>query len=350
MKTRTLFALIVMVCTITQVHAQSHSMKPGCKYAKKGSYGRVVEEGYVCPACRKENEKEQAARDAEDKRRSDASRVKWEAEKKARKIAEKKEQAEREAKNKVTEVSVKMPKNTTVQNNSSLKKKIEYTSDKTILKPGNKNFVNEKGEILFENNNWDRTYSIQDLSVTETSIQNFGIVEITTDGKESKLGQLRTDVVNSKGQYLFNDKNIKLLRHIDNGWLLISPYNSDNYWVYNLRTKEKISFTSIAEGSNNGEASNYFLPIFSDNVKFNENRSAFTRASKTIKQNLASLFPTELSEAFLSKQSFVLVHANFMTALMERDFESFKRVFDSAKTVLLYCISKDGKLSTIKLK
>ena len=351
MKKLIIFGIIIFLTLPFAVNAQSHNLGANynCKLQKKGY--SFNSEKLSCPACKKKEEKEEEAKDVERKRRDDVEKANDEAKRKALEIKLRQEKLELEEKNRVTEVRLVIPKSNVVNKIIQAEKGVINVTDKAILVAGSKKFLNKNGEVLFENSEWNRTESIQELSYTETSIQNFGIVEIMKDGNGYGYEKSRADVINSKGEYLFNDNNIKSLFHINDGWLLISPYNSNNYWIYNLLTKQKISLISIAENSNGGDATAYFIPIFSNNIELNREVSGLVQSSQKIKKNFVSLFPTELNEAFLSKQSFVLVHASIQTAQLNRDYDSFKRVIDdSVKTVLLYCISKDGKLSTVKLK
>lgn len=359
MKIKVLLTLVSLVFTIMQVNAQSHDNSQGaCKLFKNKAIG----DGATCPACLAKDKKEQAARIAENKRRNDVILAKAEAKRKADEIAHKKEMAERAEKNKVTEVAVTMPKSTDVKNNAPVKKGLIENSDKAILKVtgSGKGFQNEKNEILFENIDWDRTYSLQDVSLTENALKNFGIVDVTVGSKRG-LGGFRADVVNSKGEYLFNDPNLKFIAHINDGWLLLGFYNSANYCVYNLLTKDKINFTSISEYNSEfgryiwGPAIDLFLPIFPDDVKMANTYSIqiHGKASESgwVKKHLVRLFPAELSAAFFAKQSFVLVHTSHFASYLAQDYDyKFERSYNSANTVILYCVSKEGKLSTIKLK
>ncbi|MRG44243.1 hypothetical protein GFS24_03915 [Chitinophaga sp. SYP-B3965] len=359
MRIKILLTLFGLMFTVLQVSGQAHDNSQGaCKLFKNKAIG----DGATCPACVAKIEKEQKARDAENKRRNDVIIAKGEADKKAAEIARKKQLADMAEKNKVTEVAVTMPKSADVKNNAPVKKGLIENSDKAVLKvTGNgKGFKNEKDELLFENPEWDRTYSIQDVSVTETALKNFGIIDVRT-GSGRGLGGFRADVVNSKGEYLFNDPNLKFICHINDGWLLMGFYNSENYCVYNLLTKNKINFTSISQYNSEfgryvwGPAIDLFLPIFSDDVKFAQTYSIQVQGKATeggwIKKHLMKLYPAELNAAFLSKQSFVLVHTSQLASYLGQEYEyKFEANYNSANTVILYCVSKEGKLSTIKLK
>lgn len=79
MNAKILFMLLTLTFAVLNAAGQGHdNSKGGCKLFKNH-----VSTGYTCPACDAKDKKEQAARDAEDKRRSDAVNAKWEAEKKA---------------------------------------------------------------------------------------------------------------------------------------------------------------------------------------------------------------------------------------------------------------------------
>lgn len=357
MNAKILFMLLTLTFAVLKVNGQAHdNSRGGCKLFKNH-----VSTGYTCPACDAKDKKEQAAKEVEDKRRSDALIAKAEAAAKVREIARKKEQAEREANNKVTEVFVTMSKVTVAKGSDPIKKGAIISGDKAILKREYKKFVNEKDEVLFENDDWNTTYSIQDVSMTKNTLKNFGIVDIKPNGKGNKLGEFRADVVNSKGEYLFNDENIKFVCHINDGWLLIGSYNSRNYYVYNLLTKEKIDFVSISKYDSEfgnlvwGPAIDFFLPIFSDKVELNDIYSYQLKGKFTesvlLKKYLSALFPTTINEEFLSKQSFVFVHTNTIATYLAQDsYYMFKINYDGTDTVMLYCVSKNGKFSTIKLK
>lgn len=105
----------MMICLFlaigVAVRAQSHNMNPGwCRYAKKIKGSAKDESASAqCQACVNDNKKERAAKAAEDKRKYDAAVAKAAADKRASEIAYKKEQEERAARNKVTEVFVTMP-------------------------------------------------------------------------------------------------------------------------------------------------------------------------------------------------------------------------------------------------
>lgn len=79
MKAKWLLTLLPLLFTLLQVNGQAHdNSRGGCKLFKNH-----ISTGYVCPACEAQDKKEQAAREAEDKRRTDAVNAKVEAERKA---------------------------------------------------------------------------------------------------------------------------------------------------------------------------------------------------------------------------------------------------------------------------
>lgn len=353
-----------MLFFLNSVNAQSHKVGQAnynCKLNKKGWF--FNSEKLPCPACEVTEKKEKAAKAAEDKRRSDVTVAKANADKLAKDAAYKKTQAELAEKNKVTEVAVTMPKSTVVNSNNQVKRGIVNSTDKAILKRNGsgRGFTNEKGEILFEKDEWDTAYTIEGLSMTKNCIKNFGIVDVRTGKKGNKFGEFRADVINSKGEYLFNDENIRFICHINDGWLLVGSWNSNNYYVYNLIKKVKINFTSISEYGFEygrmvwGPASDLFVPIFSNDIVENDIYSYQLQGkfsnSFLLKKHLKRLFPQELNEDFLSKQSFVFVHTNYFASdLIRTDYYKFEEYYNSTSILLLHCISKDGKLNTIKLK
>lgn len=109
----TLCLFMVMAC---MVKAQTHisTGKWACSLVPRS----LDSEKYRCPACAKLDEQKRRDKIDEDKRIADAVRVKAEADKKAQEIARRKEQAERDEKNKVTEVYITMPSGSASSGNS----------------------------------------------------------------------------------------------------------------------------------------------------------------------------------------------------------------------------------------
>ena len=351
-----LLTICLVMATIFVVKAQAHisTGKYVCNLVPK-SRGT---EKYLCPACAKIDEQKRIAKIADDKKRSDAVATKSKATQLATDAAHKKEMA---GKNKVTEVKVVMPKNNNDMKAVGNKKVVKEKEDLTIMKSARYSFVNEKEEILFENYDWDTTFDLQNLSITKNALKNFGIVNVRTGNKMSKIGQFRVDVVDSKGEYLFNDENIVLICHIADGWLLIGSWDKKDYYVYNLLTKKKLNFSSVSNSDFSqfvyGPALELFIPILSDKVELsnlqNHNYQIQGKVSESIilKKRLSQLFPTQLNEEFLSKQSFVFVHTNRYTKnLAVESDNAFNREFAETDSILLYCVSKGGKLEIIKLK
>lgn len=111
-----LTAMLMLFC-LNYVNAQSHisTGKYACQLVPK-SRGY---EKYTCPACAANDLKVKQAKEAEDKRRSDAAIAKANADKAARDLAYKKEQKERDEKNKVTEVGLSMSSDDYLPNSTS---------------------------------------------------------------------------------------------------------------------------------------------------------------------------------------------------------------------------------------
>ena len=96
MKTITKFGLAVLLFLFTGLFspsfAQSHNVKAlGCKYYQKVGTGAAVNTYEVCTVCKDKKEKEQKAKQAEDKRRQEVlvAKTKAENERKAKEAAEK---------------------------------------------------------------------------------------------------------------------------------------------------------------------------------------------------------------------------------------------------------------------
>ncbi|UYQ94993.1 hypothetical protein MKQ68_07785 [Chitinophaga horti] len=123
LKTTAVFLILLLFSATSYVSAQSHIGTTGsfCRYAKNSLRDRnIYREGHTqCPACDLEDEKEEVARRAEDKRRQDVKNAAIAAQR----LAEKKAQEEllkkkREADKGVTEVAVTMPADKKTVNNA----------------------------------------------------------------------------------------------------------------------------------------------------------------------------------------------------------------------------------------
>lgn len=143
------------MAVVSAVKGQAHdNSKGGCKLARNH-----ISTGYTCPACEAKDKRDQAARDAENKRRNDAIIAKATAERKAKEIAYKKEQEERAAKNKVTEVFIKMPSSSSSSSSSastssasSSSAATENTSNSTSAEESTSSTSTSSSDVTVHNN------------------------------------------------------------------------------------------------------------------------------------------------------------------------------------------------------
>lgn len=231
MKARILFILLAIIFTAVKVSGQAHdNSKGGCKLAKNH-----VSTGYTCPACVAKEKKEKEASDAEDKRKSDAVSAKAAAERTALEVTRKKIQAERDAKNKVTEVFVTMPKTSVVAKPSSGKSvksnnNVAVTGD-IMISDGYGGFTNIGKEEIFPKNTFRRTEGAQyydDVNRNKFP-RGLGIVTLQSEVNQSKHDAYRQnsssyyvmDLINNKGKRYFNSDTISFVGHLYGDWFLI---------------------------------------------------------------------------------------------------------------------------------
>ncbi|HQZ24162.1 MAG TPA: hypothetical protein PLD18_02590 [Flavobacterium sp.] len=352
-----LFLTILLFFAIQATQAQAHQM--GAKYNCKLKKGSPNTEGYPCPACTAIYKKEQNAKIAEDKRRFAAIQAEAEAKKVASekvrlaKLAEEKKNAES------GKVYINAQKNTVVTNNQIEKKtsnnetKVKNVTNKTVMigldswLKHEGTFKNEKGEIILENKNWIETYSLPFYSVTNNCPSNVGIVNY-----QSSRGVRVKNIVNSKGEYLFNDSGddeISHIAHIKDGWLIAGNYNFKNSYLYNINTGKKITIGNYPIQVNSIDQINeIFMPIFSNSVELNKDVIHYLNKEwmmKEVKEKLINWFPNIINEEMLSKYSFVLRATNSY----DKRYSGKKEIFDETKTILL-CVTKNGELEVINLK
>lgn len=353
--TKLILLLISTLFCLSNANAQSHDMSPGstCKLIKT----HVNSESAVCPACAAKDKKEKDAKLAEDNRRNQVIWDKAKADKIASDKAWKEKQLE-DAKNAHSgEVLINMPKNTVTTKNSAQPKTAKNVTDNTIMIGTNVNlqtypqvFKNEKDEVILQNKDWATTQTFSAISMSEICVKNLGVVKIGDANFYFKPYTYRYDLVNSKGDYLFNDNTIKSINHLNDGWLLIGNFDSQNYFLYNLNTKNKIVLDNITtEHYRDGQALDLFLPIFPETIKLAgpEHRAGY---SERVKNNIFKWASSKISEEILSKYSFALVHTNYGTAVNYAGNERQRREYDNSSMVVLYCVTENGELTKINLK
>lgn len=251
-----------MLFFLNTVNAQSHKVGQAnynCKLNKKGWF--FNSEKLSCPACEATDNKEKAAKAAEDKRRNDVVVAKAKADKIASDLANKKKQQEIAEKNKITEVSIIMPKITPIKNNASVKKtlpkKQNNTVTKSILLISDKNggFKSINNEVIIPENTYAKTKGAQYFeNINKNNFpKDLGIVtfsqRISVPNRQCGAGNYYVaDFISSKGERHFNSDAISFIEHMQNDWFIIGLdfYGTDTYYdklgsakLYNVKTKKE---------------------------------------------------------------------------------------------------------------
>jgi len=269
--------LFVLVLGATQVKAQAHdNSRRACRLFKN----IAQEEGAICPGCQADYKKEQAARDAENKRRNDVVKAKAEAAEKVREIARKKEQAEREANNKVTKVFVTMPKSTSIKTAAPDKttqpkeivKNYFYAENDDINIRSITDMYNPTGsrgekasdhfiinnEKRFINNEFKACIGslVRNIPKEEYNFPpNVGIVVLNESFTDKNGNNLQiSDLIDPKGNRILNDNSISTIIHFADDNFIAFRGKPDKSWgynyvrffryagdafIYNLKTKQK---------------------------------------------------------------------------------------------------------------
>ena len=253
MKTKFLLTALLMLFFLNTVNAQSHKVGQAnynCKLNKKGWF--FNSEKLSCPACEATENKEKAAKAAEDKRRNDVAVAKAKADKIASDLANKKKQQEIAEKNKVTEVAVTMPKNTVSKNTPSNKKTEEKTTKSSRFMSGNFTFYNDNGEIKPGPNSpklnirrYIGTFKLDDkpiaryLHPAEIGVIEYGSGNVYCNGWEPQY----FDIVDYEIKPFFSDKSMHHIEHFYANWFVIGYYPCESYNESSRHNFDK--FTSL---------------------------------------------------------------------------------------------------------
>jgi hypothetical protein len=356
-----LFLIMLLLFAIQITNAQAHQM--GANYNCKLQKGSFNTEKHYCAACAAKDKKEQDAKIAEDKRRNDVEMAKAKAEKEAKEKARLEKLAEEKKNAESGKVYINAQKNTVATSSSVQPKLAKNVTDSTIMvaiynsSTLVQGFENEKKEILVKNNEWKATKTFSEISMTVNCPKNLGVVQLGYFNT-SKDYTYHYDLVNSKGEYLFNDKSISDFYYLNDGWLLIKYFDNPNPTLYNLNTKNKIIIENIsiyAKPQLNYSTNAYekkhwillytFLPIFAENIALGNWIDQMSNRSKMAKNNLFKWASSKINEEILSKYSFALINTNSYAEYLN----SGKTNFDNSN-VILYCLTKKGELEVINLK
>lgn len=280
MKTKKLLLTFLLLLVGTISFAQSHDMRPGstCKLIKTS----VNTESMICPACAANDKKEKEAKNAEIKRRND----KLIADAKAKKEADDKAYRDKIAADKLKEgsgnVLINAQPTSTIVKTQAEKPKLEkavykkdyfYNVDKNISSQyrtldyiyftENKTGFNLNGKSILDNNEFAGYFGIDSISNGKNFPPNIGIVKLHQkrtippgDGRKVSIEVPIFDLVNNKGERLFNDDKITLIMHFVDDYFIIGRGEYHFIWgnvyygtfsegvtIYNLTTKK--SFTLL---------------------------------------------------------------------------------------------------------
>jgi hypothetical protein len=153
---------ILLLMTIGNVQAQSHTFAPGwCKFAKVGGV-KGESASLECQACNAKDKKEIEAKIAENKRRNDAIVAIAKAEKEAYENARKTKQLE-DAKNKQSkEVTIALPKTKINNNKKTVSDYYQYIQDRNVPQEENEDYyrtahhlkILKNNKVTFESNSF----------------------------------------------------------------------------------------------------------------------------------------------------------------------------------------------------
>ena len=271
--------LLFLVSFFTQANAQSHDIKArNCKYWKKSpnpGSGAEVTDFSVCKVCSEKKDKEEAAKRAEDKRRHEAlvAKTKADNERKAKEAAEK--QRLQNEKNKptnatlVTSSTKENVKKTSITSNSN-----KTTKERLKVIKGDEDSYKlvdkTNATILTVTNAYlsDFPYYFSgDAVQQEDMLPNVYMISnklnIGYQANSNSGYQSIDNLINSKGEKLFLERDIISLSYCGNNYfLLIVPVNTsseikngyfgtkyrDSYYkyiVYDAKTKKEYSSEEI---------------------------------------------------------------------------------------------------------
>ncbi len=275
------FSLIICLFVGVVTYAQSHNTTAGsaCKYAKNRCTN--MEGCPQCAACTSEDKKEKDAKIAEVKRRNDKiwadAKAKKDAEQKAYQAKLDADNAEAKRKEESGNVVINaQPTSTTVRNQTQKPKYenavyqnncfynvtktnqsgyrtldyIYFTENSTGFK------INEKS--ILNNNEFAGYFGIDSISNGKNFPPNIGIVRLHKkrtvppgNGRKVSIEAPIYDLVNSKGDRLFNDDKITVIMHFVDDYFIIGRGEYSYIWydvgygtfterveIYNLTTKQ----------------------------------------------------------------------------------------------------------------
>lgn len=283
MKTITKFGLAVLLFLFTGLFspsfAQSHNVKAlGCKYYQKSGNGAAVNTYEVCTVCKDKKEKEQKAKQAEDKRRQEAlvAKTKADNERKAKEAAEK-ARIEKE-KNKPTNAVIAVSpstggKSTVTKAAEKMEEGYLYISD---FPYSIRNFEFENDGANDKNLSKGFTFNGKDVfadkfrrcygKVTQEGAylsnfpKNIGLVELIERNKiRDNLYTPIFDLITTSGERILKDNRISYIEFLGNNDFLIYRGPIDNNrgihlakdtrksevfyrdaYIYNIKSKKQI--------------------------------------------------------------------------------------------------------------
>ncbi|WDF46432.1 hypothetical protein PQ459_16205 [Chryseobacterium sp. KACC 21268] len=197
MKTRILLTALIMLFCLNHATAQSHKVGQAnynCKLNKKGWF--FNSEKYPCPACQAKDDKEKAAKNAEDKRREDIIKAKIAADKKA--------------------AEVKQLENQRLAKEEEQRKKAKEAADKVANENASRRYKEIAAKGMMKSN-----VKGQNLDVDLSKVESFA------DDKRKVYGfKLNDEEVMT---FPFDEKNLYIRRIKGSNLFIVDTYGNEKY-------------------------------------------------------------------------------------------------------------------------
>ena len=260
---RIIVFLILLLIKIDTLSAQ-HLIREcsTCKFMPKRSLSTdkstISKQGgctetYECPACAKKDKEEKEARRAEDKRVF---------EEKKKKLAEENRKLEEDYKRKIDEANAqRKASRVTIENSktnqlSSSQKEPSKSTSKYMTFSQYNNFYDSVNNLILHIPEYLIGYStienISSFEKPELKLYQFARVEygntelkgsVMRGVNEQKYYYSGLDLIDYKGNRIFNNKYLYRINHLIDGWFLLSIDSSDLFYKFNFKDRLYNIFT-----------------------------------------------------------------------------------------------------------
>lgn len=395
---RSLLIVVSFVFASSAFSQAVHNTVPfsTCKFSKNRCKGDP-EGCSICVACAQDDLKEKKAKEAETERRYKEEAKKADAKNKAAQAKMQKEIDESLRNNKSRELLVSNAPSTSTPVKAIAKPaaaspstakpqpgKLNYSfSDIKMVKASQDRsgktmadwvgeFYDERGQLIVRDKKWYSAMTIAESSFTVGNApNNFGKVllqgpEPFPEARCDRFGNYygAWDLVTPTGQSIFNNKYIYEIRHVKNGWFMLTVDSSDQAhytkWsdqLYNIYTGQyvplKRKFT-WGRGSafrcdgvydlDSHEPLEHFIPLF--NAKDSVRNWPYANYSR-IKKKAMDFFGSAITESMLEKYALVLLCQEAVYSDLTGDLSALyaKRPYHE-----LLLISNDGTVEWRRLE